>query len=293
MKDLGGKLKKLRTKVGLTQKELGDLLHVSYQAVSKWERNVGLPDPSLFPEIAKVLKTSVNELFYEEEEALKLNAEYNEKFNDVNDKKSAYKPINRLFLIIAIVFFIISVTTFSISTVAINKNDEYKNDLYLASEVFTQENNLCVIANFNGKDYTFIRKYFFDGRVLYLDKQDGVTDYFYKNVVYKEDAGKLSTLDLTEEEYLQAFLPFLKFYVKKEDVKSVKYRGGLYIVSLKNLDNLPIAGLFGFTAKAKIEIALKNGKVCTVKITEGKNLLTVNYSFGYDFTLSLPDYINP
>lgn len=293
MKDLGGKLKKLRTKVGLTQKELGDLLHVSYQAVSKWERNVGLPDPSLFPEIAKVLNTSVNELFYEEEEALKLNAEYSERFNDVNDKKFVYKPINRLFLIIAIAFFILCVATFAVSAVVINKKGEYKNDLYMASEVFRQENNLSVQANFNGKSYIFIRKYFFDGRILYLDKKDGVNRYFYKNVVYKEESGKLSTYDSTEEEYLETFLPFSTFYIAKEDVKSVRYRDGSYIVGLKNLDNLPVAGLFGFTAKAKIEITLKNGKVGTVKIAEGKNLLTINYYFGYDFTLSLPDYINP
>lgn len=293
MKDLGGKLKKLRLDAGLTQKELGDLLHVSYQAVSKWERNLGLPDPSLFPEIARILKTTVNELFYEQEEALKLNAETAERNESKNDKKSAYKPVNRILLIATACIFVILTASFIITGVVLNQKDEYKNDLLVASEVFTQENNLKVEANFNGEDFSFIRKYFFDGRVLYFNKSGGQNDYFYKNVLYKEDGKRLTTLDLTEEEYLKDFTFYLKFYIKKEDVKSVWEKNEDYLLSLKNLDNLPIAALFGFSDKAKIKITLKNGKIFKVKIEEEKNILTINYYFGYDFTLALPDYINP
>lgn len=292
MKDLGGKLKKLRLDAGLTQKELGDLLHVSYQAVSKWERNLGLPDPSLFPEVARILNTTVNELFYEEEEALKLNAEAANKNQVTNDKKSAYKPVNRIFLIAAACVLVILAAFIVTSVVVINRKDGYKNDLLVASEVFAQENNLKIDADFNGETYSFIRKYFFDGRVLYLDKSGGENNYFYKNVLYKEGKS-LTTLDLTEEEYLKDFTPYLKFYISKDDVKSVKKKNGDYALTLKTLDNLPIAALFGFTDKARITITLKNGKIFKVKIEEGKNVLTINYYFGYDFTLALPDYINP
>lgn len=293
MKDLGGKLKKLRLDAGLTQKELGDLLHVSYQAVSKWERNLGLPDPSLFPEVARILNTTINELFYEEEEALKLNAESAERGKSENGKKSAYKPVNRIFLIVAACLLIVFTASFLITGVVIKQKDEYKNDLFVASEVFKQENNLKVDANYNGESFSFIRKYFFDGRVLYLNKSGGENDYFYKNVLYKENGRSLTTLDLTEEEYLNDFTPYLKLYIKKEDVKSVKKKNEDYLLSLKTLDNLHIAALFGFSDEAKIKITLKNGKIFKVKIEEEKNVLTINYYFGYDFTLALPDYINP
>ena len=38
--DVGSRIKTLRTKKGLTQKDLAALLHVSDKAVSKWERGV-------------------------------------------------------------------------------------------------------------------------------------------------------------------------------------------------------------------------------------------------------------
>lgn len=44
---LGVKLKKLRTKKGVTQETLAKALGVSAQAVSKWEQNITSPDISL------------------------------------------------------------------------------------------------------------------------------------------------------------------------------------------------------------------------------------------------------
>ena len=41
-------IKNLREKKGLTQTELGNMLGVSYKAVSKWERGINLPDASLY-----------------------------------------------------------------------------------------------------------------------------------------------------------------------------------------------------------------------------------------------------
>lgn len=55
-------LKSFRMKKGLTQAELAERLHVSKQAVSKWETGRSLPDVSLFPEISSVLGMSVDEL---------------------------------------------------------------------------------------------------------------------------------------------------------------------------------------------------------------------------------------
>ena len=40
---LGQKLKKLRTDKGLTQKDLADQLHVTFQTVSKWESDINEP----------------------------------------------------------------------------------------------------------------------------------------------------------------------------------------------------------------------------------------------------------
>lgn len=50
----------------MTQKQLGDLLHVSDKAVSKWERGVCFPDISLIEDLAKILNIPVEVLISKE-----------------------------------------------------------------------------------------------------------------------------------------------------------------------------------------------------------------------------------
>lgn len=49
---VGRKIYILRKQKGMTQNQLGERIHVSFQAVSKWERGETLPDASLLPELA-------------------------------------------------------------------------------------------------------------------------------------------------------------------------------------------------------------------------------------------------
>lgn len=51
-----------RKELGLTQQALADKLHVSFQAVSKWENGTSYPEIDLLPVIANVLQTSVDAL---------------------------------------------------------------------------------------------------------------------------------------------------------------------------------------------------------------------------------------
>ena len=64
----GQKLKKLRTEKNLTQKDLADQLHVTFQTVSKWESDINEPDFSTLKEIAKLLDCSIEYLFSEDEQ---------------------------------------------------------------------------------------------------------------------------------------------------------------------------------------------------------------------------------
>ena len=52
-----------RHKNKLTQGEFGDLLGVSAQAISKWERELCYPDITILPDLARVLGCSVNDFF--------------------------------------------------------------------------------------------------------------------------------------------------------------------------------------------------------------------------------------
>lgn len=63
----GQKLKELRMKNNLTQKDLADQLHVTYQTVSKWENDTNEPDLSTLKSLAKQLNCSVEDLLSERE----------------------------------------------------------------------------------------------------------------------------------------------------------------------------------------------------------------------------------
>jgi len=59
---IGEKIAKYRKLKGYTQEQLGELVGVSGQAVSKWE-NGGVPDTYLLSNISKVLEVSIDALF--------------------------------------------------------------------------------------------------------------------------------------------------------------------------------------------------------------------------------------
>ncbi|MCR4954762.1 MAG: FliM/FliN family flagellar motor switch protein [Treponema sp.] len=52
----------LRSKKGITQKDLAELINVSDKAVSKWERGDGCPDVGILPSLAQALGTDVDSL---------------------------------------------------------------------------------------------------------------------------------------------------------------------------------------------------------------------------------------
>ena len=64
---LGQKIKKLRVDKGLTQKELADKVYVTFQTVSKWEKDENEPDVSTLRELAKLFDCSMDYLLSEDE----------------------------------------------------------------------------------------------------------------------------------------------------------------------------------------------------------------------------------
>ena len=60
---LGRNIAVYRKRKGFTQEELGQLLGVTNQAVSKWESETSMPDVMLLPRIADALAVSVDNLF--------------------------------------------------------------------------------------------------------------------------------------------------------------------------------------------------------------------------------------
>ena len=58
----GENLKTLRKQKGFSQEELATRLHVVRQTVSKWEKNLSVPDADTLIRLAEILEVSVSEL---------------------------------------------------------------------------------------------------------------------------------------------------------------------------------------------------------------------------------------
>lgn len=87
-------IKSLRKSRGITQESFANYLGVSFQAVSKWERNECYPDITLLPEIAEFFGVSVDELLgidraKKEAELTELIYNYDNFVNDDDEKHNA------------------------------------------------------------------------------------------------------------------------------------------------------------------------------------------------------------
>lgn len=60
---IGSKIKEYRNKAGLTQKDLADDLHVTYQAVSRWENDDAEPSIDMLKDMCRIFKCSTDDLF--------------------------------------------------------------------------------------------------------------------------------------------------------------------------------------------------------------------------------------
>ena len=88
---LGQKLKKLRTEKGITQKELADQLHVTFQTISKWESDTNEPDISTLKELAKFYDCSVDYLINENEE--------DQKEQEIEEEPNKDEPVTQTVVI--------------------------------------------------------------------------------------------------------------------------------------------------------------------------------------------------
>lgn len=64
MEDLGQKIKELRMDKGLTMEEFGKLFDASKSIVSRWERDISIPNEKRLKHIAKLAGKSVSEFVY-------------------------------------------------------------------------------------------------------------------------------------------------------------------------------------------------------------------------------------
>lgn len=100
MESIADRISLRRKVLGLTQKQLAEMLHVSDKTVSRWETGKQIPDALTMQDIAKALDMSVSELYGAEDAAVC------EKNNE-GDETAFYKKIKRIFLLGLIVALVL------------------------------------------------------------------------------------------------------------------------------------------------------------------------------------------
>ena len=73
-KNLAHNIKALRERQGVTQEQLAEELHISFQAVSKWENGVSVPDTMMLPKIAQYFGVAIDALFQQKTAAYRNDA---------------------------------------------------------------------------------------------------------------------------------------------------------------------------------------------------------------------------
>ena len=73
--NIADNVKRLREARRMTQEQLANELGVTFQAVSKWENGVTMPDVMMMPQIAQVFGITIDELYKPAVEVYKNEAE--------------------------------------------------------------------------------------------------------------------------------------------------------------------------------------------------------------------------
>ncbi len=88
--EIGKYIKRKRTEMHLTQKDLAEKLSISFQAVSKWETGTTLPDTSILLTLSDVLEVTVDQILNAGEFRKRMNKKIN-----VEEVKKVLKSILR------------------------------------------------------------------------------------------------------------------------------------------------------------------------------------------------------
>ena len=87
---IGENIKRMRRERNLTQEEMAAHLGISFQSISKWERNDGYPDIAMLPALANYFGISVDELLGVGEIAKKEQYDEINRMWDENNKKGLH-----------------------------------------------------------------------------------------------------------------------------------------------------------------------------------------------------------
>ena len=105
---LSENLKALRKQKGFSQEELAARLHVARQTISKWEKNLSVPDADTLIRLAEILEVSVSELLGDKIENENVTSDVAEQLSRINEQLAIKnRRSRRIWKIIAVILAVI------------------------------------------------------------------------------------------------------------------------------------------------------------------------------------------
>lgn len=104
----GENLKTLRKQKGFSQEELATRLHVVRQTISKWEKNLSIPDADTLIRLAEILEVPVSKLLGTKIESENVASDVAEQLSRINEQLAIKNRRSRcIWKVVAIVLVII------------------------------------------------------------------------------------------------------------------------------------------------------------------------------------------
>lgn len=211
--EFGKLIKDLRKKNNMTQKDLGEKLHITDKAISKWERGISFPDLEMINSIAEVFGIPVSNL---------IDTETSDKIKNTESNNS--KNLNKFFPIIFLGFIIVILIVVLI--ININKNIEITqgdlSEVIVGTDIASPDR--IIYKDSQGNYYEFLSG---------TEKYSNIKGLLQKSIITYTDSGEY----LTDEEIdsIHENTSFIEF-----DYDTISKN---YIIQLSNNNNKAVIRL--------------------------------------------------
>lgn len=234
MQKIGKFILQLRQEKNLSQSDLANLIPVTRQAVSRWEKRQSIPDSSTLLIISKIFDVSINELLngerFKKEEPKKLEKIALDMIDKNNSQSKKFKRV-LLFMVLIILllsfsflayYFINSYNSITVYKIeGENKNFTMQNGIFISTKQKTYFRLGKLIYN-NNIEVKNVRLYYKNGnkeKTIFKDSDADIliTDYYGYNEFFPyEDINSIVKKLYLEINYNNNKVEILKLKVKKD-----------------------------------------------------------------------------
>ena len=257
-REIGQFIKTLRLEHNMSQDDLGEIVHVTRQAVSRWETGKSIPDSGILMELSKLFGVSVNEILAGgkeknenlEEIALKLVDENNKKKTRIKKIRITFSILFSSILVLFLgYYFINNYNSISVYTITgQSENFKIENALMLTTnqKMYLKLDKIKKVKdeniNINSMKLLYIDKEEKEHTIFKSKDESRLIRYDYKNST-ENDWNKATIKNSTDSMYLEINfdddkMERMKLDLREEFKNNFLKEKEIYVYTDKSNENL-------------------------------------------------------